>query len=101
MWRVVFSSPVEEDVASAARWYENQRRGLGAEFVDEVIRVWRELEMNPLLAARKHPTKNLRWRYPGRFPYRVIYELDEPAREVLVLRVVHAARDDAIWLGRA
>lgn len=100
MWRVVFSFRVENDVASAALWYESKQAGLGHAFVDEVVQVWRELTENPLLAARKHPTKNLRWRYPARFPYRIIYEVDESARLVLVLRVVHAAQDDSGWRER-
>ena len=97
MWRVVFSVRVEEDVGEAAAWYESKRSGLGRDFVEAVIRVWRDLAENPWLAGRKHPTKNLRWRYPERFPYRIIYEIDEQAREVLILAVVHAARDDSAW----
>jgi mRNA-degrading endonuclease RelE of RelBE toxin-antitoxin system len=100
MWKVVFSFRVRDDVAAAAAWYESKRVGLGSAFVDDVIQVWHELAVNPLLAARKHPTKNLHWRYPERFPYRIIYEVDDGLRTVLVLRVVHAARSDAAWRGR-
>jgi len=32
------------------------------------------LAVNPLLHARRHPNKDIRWRYPDRFPYRVIYD---------------------------
>lgn len=99
-WRVVFSPRVEQDVAGAAAWYDGKRAGLGAEFVDEVISVWRNLDENPLLGARKHPQKNIRWRYPARFPYRVIYEVDERNRVVVVAAVLHAAREDAIWRER-
>jgi toxin ParE1/3/4 len=95
MWQVRFSYRVEDDVAQAVFWYELKQQGLGRALVDAVVEVWRELEANPFLSARKHPTKNLRWRYPERFPYRVIYEVDEEARTVVVLRVVHAARDSA------
>lgn len=100
MWRVVFSFRVQHDVESAAAWYEGNRVGLGGAFIDEVAEVWRELALNPLLAARKHPRKNLRWRYPERFPYRIIYEVDEASRTVLVLAVVHAAQSDARWRER-
>ena len=91
-WRVVFSPSVENDVAAAAAWYESKRRGLGWEFIDEVFIVWRALGENPLLGARKHPLRNLRWRYPNRFPYRIIYEVDEVSRTVFVIAVLHAAR---------
>ena len=98
-WKVVFSFRVRDDVAAAAAWYEERQAGLGRGFIDDVIIVWRELAVNPLLAARKHPTKNLRWRYPERFPYRIIYEVDEELQTVLVLRVVHAARNNTAWRG--
>ena len=46
-WKVIFSFRVEDDVAAAALWYEDKRPGLGHEFLDEVIRIWRELAVNP------------------------------------------------------
>ena len=57
-WRVEFSPAVENDVAEAARWYNARQAGLGAEFVEEIIRVWDALAQNPLLNCRRHPTKN-------------------------------------------
>jgi toxin ParE1/3/4 len=94
-WQVVFNSRVEHDVTQAAAWYENKRTGLGGEFIDEVITVWRSLSDNPLLGAKKHPTKNIRWRYPLRFPYRIIFEVHESTHTVVVLAVLHAARNGA------
>ena len=95
-WQVVFNPRVEHDVAEAVAWYENKKMGLGGEF----ILVWRSLTDNPLLGARKHPAKNIRWRYPERFPYRVIYEVEETTQTVIVLTVLHAARNDTTWMER-
>jgi hypothetical protein len=61
-WRVVIRPEVERDVEEAASWYESKQAGLGAEFVEEVIQVWDALAENPLLNARRHPRKNIRWR---------------------------------------
>ena len=99
-WRVFIRPEVEQDMAEAANWYEARQPGLGAEFVEEVIRVWDALEDNPLLNCRRHPTKNIRWRYPDRFPYRVIYEVLDAERTVVVAAVLHAARHDRHWLRR-
>jgi len=99
-WRVEFRPEVEQDMAEAAAWYESRQPGLGAEFVEEVIRVWDALAENPFLNCRRHPTKNIRWRYPDRFPYRVIYEAVETGRTVIVAAVLHAARDDRHWRRR-
>ena len=87
-------------MAEAAAWYEARQAGLGREFVEEVIQVWRALGENPLLNCRRHPTKNIRWRYPERFPYRVIYEVLEAERMVVVAAVLHAARHDRHWQRR-
>jgi plasmid stabilization system protein ParE len=99
-WRVEFRPQVEQDVVEAAAWYEARQPGLGAEFVEEIIRVWDALAESPLLNCRRHPTKHIRWRYPDRFPYRVIYEVLSAERTVVVAAVLHAARHDRHWQRR-
>ena len=71
-----------------------------AEFVDEVLTVFDSLELNPFLNCRQHPTKNIRWRYPKRFPYRVIYEVNDDDHLVIIAAVIHAVRNDRVWQRR-
>ena len=99
-WEVVARSQAKDDLLEAAEWYDNQRAGLGGEFIEEVLTVFEALELNPLLHCRQHPTKNIRWRYPKRFPYRVIYEVIEDKQLVIVAAVLHAARHDRVWRRR-
>ncbi|HBB94178.1 MAG TPA: hypothetical protein DC054_02195 [Blastocatellia bacterium] len=99
-WKVVARPEAKNDVLEAANWYDSQRAGLGDEFVEEVLAVFDALEVNPLLHCRRHPTKNIRWRYPERFPYRVIYEVIEEERLVVIAAVIHAARHDRVWRRR-
>lgn len=99
-WRVVVRPEVERDVAEAARWYDSQQEGLGGQFREEVIQVFDALAANPLLYCRHHPRRNIRWRYPERFPYRVIYEVEENTRTVVIAAVLHAARHDRHWQQR-
>lgn len=99
-WRIEFRPEVEHDMAEAIAWYESRQPGLGAQFVEEIIQVWDALAENPLLNCRRHPAKNIRWRYPDRFPYRVIYEVVETQRTVIVAAVLHAARHDHHWQKR-
>lgn len=100
MARFEFAPQVQQDVAEAAEWYERRQPGLGAQFIEEVIRVWDALSENPLLNCRRHPTRNMRWRYPDRFPYRVIFEVSEAEQTVKVAAVLHAARHDRHWKKR-
>jgi plasmid stabilization system protein ParE len=99
-WQVVARPQAENDVMETADWYDSQHAGLGAEFIEEVLTVFDDLAINPLLNCRRHPTKNIRWRYPKRFPYRVIYEVIEDSRLVIIAAVVHAARHERVWRGR-
>ena len=94
-WRVEFRPEVEQDMAEAAAWYETRQPGLGANFIDEVSRIWDALAENPMLNCRRHANRNIRWRYPDRFPYRIIYEVLESEKKVVVAAVLHAARQDA------
>ncbi len=72
-WKVVVRPDAALDLNEAAVWYNRQRDGLGQEFVAEVARVLPELTANPFLNSRRHRKKHIRWRYPRRFPYRIIY----------------------------
>jgi toxin ParE1/3/4 len=99
-WQVVTRPQAEDDIIETADWYDTQRAGLGDEFIEEVLLVLDAIEVNPLLHCRRHPTKNIRWRYPKRFPYRVIYEVIEEEYLVIIAAVIHAARHDRAWRSR-
>lgn len=99
-WCVVVRLEIEQDLAEAADWYNSRENGLGDRFIAEVLEVLDALSSNPLLRSRKHPRKNIRWRYPESFPYRVIYEVIESDRLVIVAAVLHAARHDRHWKKR-
>jgi plasmid stabilization system protein ParE len=49
----------------------------------------------PTTPHQKHPLA-----IPDRFPYRVIYEVVESERTVIVAAVLHAARHDREWQRR-
>jgi plasmid stabilization system protein ParE len=99
-WTVVARPQAKNDVLEAADWYDQQQPGLGDEFIEEIVTVFDALAANPLQYCLRHPIKNIRWRYPKRFPYRVIYEVTEEERLVVIAAVIHAARHDRVWRQR-
>jgi plasmid stabilization system protein ParE len=99
-WHVVLRPEVATDIEEAADWYDEQQDGLGSELCEEILRVLDRLSENPLLNSRRHPVKDIRWRYSERFPYRVIYQVVENENTVVVVAVLHGARHDRHWKRR-
>lgn len=99
-WSLVFRPEFRDDAADAVDWYESRSPGLGKDFVDELISVLEQIEENPLHRSRRHPSKNIRWRFTERFPYKVVYEMVEGDGVIVVAAVLHAARHDRRWIGR-
>jgi mRNA-degrading endonuclease RelE of RelBE toxin-antitoxin system len=99
-WRVVVRPEIEQGLATAADWYDERERGLGDRFIEETLAVFDSSALNPLLNSRRHPSKNVRWRYPEHFPYRIIYEVQESEKTVVVAGVIHAAMHERHWKKR-
>jgi plasmid stabilization system protein ParE len=99
-WQVLVLPEVYEDLQRAAEWYKTKDSSLPARFVEQVIRVWMDLRENPLLGSRRHPVRNIRWRYPKKFPFKIVYEVDEEKCLVFVVAVLHAARHEDAWRKR-
>ncbi len=97
-FRVLFRPEAEADIGDAATWYEEQKSGLGSEFAKAVSHAVDALSINPLLTSRRHRRRNIRWVFPDRFPYRIVYEVANDT--VLVISVLHAARHDRHWRER-
>ena len=61
----------ERDLADAAIWYEQQREGLGHEFLDEASATFSRIAENPLVSAIVH--RGARRALMHRFPFGVFY----------------------------
>jgi plasmid stabilization system protein ParE len=93
---VVRSREAERDVEEAAFWCEQQREGLGVEFVLELDAALERVETAP----RQFPEIEHRVRRAllRRFPYAVYFVLDE--QSVGVFAVLHQSRDPGTWKAR-
>ena len=93
---VRFAPEAAADVAAGFRWYEEQRRGLGSQFLDCVLVCLERVRRSPELHERVRG--DLRRALVRRFPYAVFYELVGPT--VTVYGIVHTAREPAKWQSR-
>jgi plasmid stabilization system protein ParE len=81
------------DIIAAAEWYDDQRAGLGDEFVTEVDAIIRSVAKAPLIHSVRFA--DVRCARLKRFkPYGVFYFLWQG--EIIVFSVFHASRNPQI-----
>jgi len=90
---VVFRRRFQDDLGAGFDWYEEQRSGLGQEFLSAVQSTLRSIEQFPEMFVFIH--RDVRRAIVSRFPFAVFYLIE--SRRVVVLRVLHTARDPKLW----
>lgn len=90
---VVYRRKVGRDLAGYFGWYNEQRDGLGEEFLAAVDTVFDTIEKYPEIFARIHG--EVRRAVLSRVPYVVFYRVE--SKRVAVLTVLHTARDPKVW----
>jgi len=93
---VVLRPAAAADVEAAYRWYEQQRAGLGDEFLDAVRATLRAIEANPASYAVGY--RNTRRGLVRRFPYAVFCRV--MGEHVVVVACMHARRNPRQWRRR-
>ena len=78
----------EQDLAESARWYEDQRPGLGQEFLDEALATFVAIAERPLASTAVYGS--LRRALLHRFPFGAVTHRLEEARSIR--REVHNPR---------
>ena len=86
----------EFDIKSIFEYYENQRLGLGHDFLLCIEEGLSKIERNPL--SYKIIYKELRRIAIHRFPYRIFYLFQD--KKIIVTAVFHARKDPQSWLER-
>jgi plasmid stabilization system protein ParE len=87
----------EEEAKEAAHWYEQQKRGLGGDFLDSLRSARRSIEQNPATYRTRYK-KKVRACVVDRFPYLILYVVEK--KDIKVISVFHTARNPQIWKER-
>lgn len=96
-FRLIIRPDAEQDLVEARDWYDEQRNGLGHEFISIVDQSLTALSVMPLLYAVEY--KSIRRVCMQRFPYVVYYRVIGEIVEILA--VLHGNRNPAVWKSRA
>ena len=90
---VVFRRRVGQDLAAAYGWYEERRAGLGEEFLASIGKSFDAIENFPQIFALVRG--EVRRAVSSEFPFAVFDRIE--LRQVVVLAVLHTARDPKSW----
>lgn len=90
---IKFHSEARNEFFEAADYYEEQVVGLGDDFIDEVEKVLDVIEQQP--ASGTKITKTERRFLVSRFPYGIIYSIEED--QIIVLAVMNLRRKPGYW----
>ena len=86
----------EQDLVDSANWYQNQRSGLGLEFLEEAQAVLSSIAERPLSYPIVHRTA--RRALLHRFPFGVFYVIE--GEQAVVIGILHGSRDPQAWKAR-
>ena len=92
--RLIIRKGAEDDIRDAYRWYNNQRPGLGSEFVREVRSLLPVIREQPEIYAAVEPP--FRRALLERFPYAIFFKADEERVEVIAC--FHQRREPEPWM---
>jgi plasmid stabilization system protein ParE len=89
--------PASDELEAAVRWYEERRRGLGAEFFDAVTSMIAFIEDQPEIGVVIGGGKARR-ALVSRFPYQVVYHLTPS--DIIIVAIAHLKRRPNYWKDR-
>ena len=94
--RVVFRRAAQIEFEDSAAWYNEQRAGLGEEFLHEIDEAISRATEAPL----RYPVvfDDIRRTVARRFPFAIYFRVR--GNTLVVLAVFHGRRDPAIWRRR-
>ncbi len=88
--RVALTEAAEEDLAAIYAYYA-ERSGAAEQVVGVVLRAINGLALFPLIGRPGHVPET-RERIITRYPYRIVYHINEASQTIEVWRVLHHSR---------
>jgi len=87
MFNIIISIAAEADTRDAFSYYEDQQKGLGNRFLDELTAYYNKLKLHPTHYSFVSADKTIRAIALKIFPYKIIYQIE--GMEVYVYAVYH------------
>lgn len=90
MYKLIVTSAAKDDMSNSSDWYNEQKKGLGRDFLKEVFTTIGYIEENPLHYSIRFSGK-FHFAKTNRFPFLIVYEIFENA--IVINGVFHTSRN--------
>ena len=92
-YRIHSNAASDADIEAAIEWYESEQPSLGLEFLEELKAAYLRILDSPLKYAVLR--SGIRRALTRRFPYGIYFSIEDDI--ILIIAVLHTARDPAEW----
>jgi len=90
-YKVIVLQPTRKSLWKAIAWYNDKSSGVGNELLNEFFQTLKILEKNP--ERHKYIFKPFRRILLKKFPYKMIFRIDERRKTVVVVQFWHDKQD--------
>jgi mRNA-degrading endonuclease RelE of RelBE toxin-antitoxin system len=97
MTSVRFHQLAADELKEIYQWYDEQNKDISSSLSEAIGDAKNRISQDPL--SHEIEIKHFRWVKVRRFPYRLIYEILDDER-TLILAVAHTSRDPGYWKTR-
>jgi plasmid stabilization system protein ParE len=91
----IISVYAKKDLSDASKWYEQQQKGLGKRFLNEMKEAFDVISKNPVGFQIRYD--DYRIYFTKIFPYNIHYKYVENNNEIHIKAIFHTSRDSQIW----
>jgi len=92
-YKVVISDSAKADIKESAKWYNSRQKGLGKHFTQSIKECINTTKLQPESCRIRY--KNNRVAIPYKFPFLIVYNIDDNNNTLNIIAVFHTKKKSA------
>jgi plasmid stabilization system protein ParE len=97
-YRLIIDPAAKLDIMESIQWYNEQKSGLGRRYYSSVKQAMKLIRKGPEMFQIRY--KTLRMVPLEKFPFMILYQIDQAKKLVAVAAVLHTSRNPKMWKER-
>ncbi len=98
-YRLFIDPAARLDILESIRWYNEQKADLGRQFYNILKRTMVRIKKSPESFQVRY--KSLRMAPVGKFPFMIVYQINQTKKHIAIIAVLHTSRNPQIWKERS